>query len=337
MTTNVDQVVSSADGSIREASPVLRVARVVLAKRFSGLWVLVGIIILFSALESSTFLTRLTFTSTLGDGAITALMALGLMFPLLTGVLDLSVAWIAGFAMVTVSHLTFYEHQGALEATLITLAGSMGFGLVSALLITRFQVNSLVTTLGVGTVALGITEWIANGNTITPAFGAGFFKIGRGQLLGVPLPFVYVLVVAVLMYYVLDYTALGRRLQAIGGNPVAARLAGIRVDRLQALVIVGSALMSGIAGVVLATQVGVATDATAPAYLLPAAAAVFLGATQIRNGANPWGTVLAVLLLGTGVKGLSLLGAESWTKDFFNGAVLLIAVSMSGSGIQRLH
>jgi ribose transport system permease protein len=148
---------------------------------------------------------------------------------------------------------------------------------------------------------------------------------------------VYVIAIAAVMYYVLYHTPMGRRLAATGGNPVAARLAGIRIRRLQVACLLVSALMAGFAGLVLATENGEATTATAPSLLLPAVAALFLGATQIKEGPNPWGTVLAVVLLGTGIKGLQLEGALPWLSDFFYGAVLLLAVSISGKGIENIR
>lgn len=312
-------------------------ARGLFARRFGGFWVLAAMVLIFGIAVPDTFLTTLTLQTTLSDSAITGLLALGVMFPLVTGIFDLSIAMVAGFAMVLASWLNVRHGMGTLEVCVITLAASTGFGILSALLVTKLAVNSLVATLGVSTVALGVTEIITHGNAIQPTFAPGFVELGRGELLGIPLPFVYVLAIAGLMYYVLEHTTLGRRLQAIGGNPVAARLAGIRVNRLQVGVLVVSALMSGFAGIVLATKIGVATDSTAPAFLFPAVAALFLGATQIKEGANPWGTVLGVVILATGIKGLQLLGASPGVGDFFSGAVLLIAVAISGRGLERLH
>jgi len=313
-----------------------RIAARMFGKRFGGIWVLVIITVLFSALIPHTFLTVLTLQTTLSDGAVTAIMALGVMFPLLTGIFDISIAWVAGFAMVLSSYLNLRFGLGAIPICVVTLVASGLFGALSAIFVTKLKVNSIVTTLGVGTVALGLTEMITQGNSISPNFSNTFFDFGQGVFLHIPLPFIYALVLAVAMYYVLEYTALGRQLRAIGGNPTAARLAGVQVLKLQAGVLIFSAVLSGFAGLVLATEIGTATESTAPAFLLPAAAAVFLGATQIKIGPNPWGTIVAILLLGIGIKGLQLMGASTWVGDFFNGVVLLVAVAVSGEGIERL-
>jgi ribose transport system permease protein len=311
--------------------------RALVARRFGGFWVLGAMVVAFSIAIPNVFLTPLTLQTTLGDSAITGLLALGVMLPLVTGIFDLSIAQVAGFAMVLASWLEVRHDLGTLEICVITLAASAMFGLVSAVLVTKLSVNSLVATLGVSTVALGITEVIAGGNAILPRFDPAFVEFGRGSIGSIPLPFIYVLMIALAMHYVLGYTTLGRRLHATGGNPVAARLAGVNTQRLQVLVLIASARMAGFAGLVLATKVGVATDSTAGAFLFPAVAALFLGATQIKEGPNPWGTVLGVIILATGIKGLQLMGASPGVGNFFSGAVLLIAVAISGRGLERLH
>lgn len=311
--------------------------RDLVARRFGGFWVLAAMVIAFSLSAPDIFLTSLTLQTTLGDSAVTGLLALGVMLPLVTGIFDLSIAQVAGFAMVLASWLQVRFELGTIEICVITLSASVLFGALSAVLVTKLSVNSLVATLGVSTVALGITEVIAGGNALIPQFNPAFVEFGRGGVANIPLPFIYVLVIAGAMYYVLEYTTLGRRLNATGGNPVAARLAGINTSRLQVLVLLISAFTAGFTGLVLATKVGVATDSTAGAFLFPAVAALFLGATQIKEGPNPWGTVLGVIILATGIKGLQLMGASPGVGNFFSGAVLLIAVAISGRGLDRLH
>jgi ribose transport system permease protein len=285
-------------------------------------------------IEPGTFLTTLTFQTIAGDNAVGELLALAMLLPLVTGSFDLSVANVAGFAMVTSSHLSAHSHVGTVAICAIVLAGSIGFGLISAVVVAAWRVNSLIATLGIGTVALSITELISKGQTITAGFSESFARLGTGRVLGVPLPFVYVLVAAALAYALLEHTPTGRRLAAIGGNPVAARLAGIRIARLRAGTLIASSALAGFAGLVLATQTGIASTATAPPLLLPAVAALFLGSTQFNARVNAWGTVLAGLLLGTGIRGLQLLGTAPWVSEFFNGSVLVIAVCIAARGTE---
>lgn len=109
----------------------------------------------------------------------------------------------------------------------------------------------------------------------------------------------------------------------------AARLAGIRVVRIQVGALITASGLAGLTGLILAAKVGIATQTTAPGYLLPAAAVLFLGMTQFKDRPNVPGTILALLMLGTGIKGLELLGASDWVTDLFSGTVLLLSVGLA--------
>ena len=138
----------------------------------------------------------------------------------------------------------------------------------------------------------------------------------------------FVLVIA--LWYVYEHTPLGRALFFVGEGREAARLVGLRVDRLRFGAFVASGVISAGAGIVTAGQLGAADPSVGPSFLLPAYAAAFLGATTIKPGRfNAWGTVVALYLLVTGVTGLELLGSSSWVQEMFNGVALLIAVTFA--------
>ena len=136
---------------------------------------------------------------------------------------------------------------------------------------------------------------------------------------------------AVSIWYLLEHTASGRRLYATGFNPDAARLAGVRTDRLRFLSLVASGGLAGATGIVLASMLGSGSPTAGTPYLLPAFAAAFLGATQLKHGRfNAGGTIIAVLLLGTGVTGLALANAPQWAGDMFVGVVLIASLALTG-------
>jgi ribose transport system permease protein len=138
------------------------------------------------------------------------------------------------------------------------------------------------------------------------------------------------LALALIIFWVLEYTPAGRYLYAVGGNPQAARLAGIRVGRVTTAAFLTSSIVAAFAGVVLAAVLGSANPEVGAPYLLPAFSAVFLGGTQILPGrVNVLGTLLAIFLLATGVKGLQLLGLPGFVEDLFNGLALIIAVALA--------
>ena len=300
--------------------------------RLSGLYVWVILLVFFSFTAPHSFPTTLTLKTGLADNSVTGLLALGTLIPFAAGLIDLSFAGIAGLSMVTATWLSIHTGLPGVVILVIAVLGGGACGLGSGLFITRLQINSLVVTLGVSTVALGLSELVSAGNTLTAQWSSGFQNFGQGYVWVFPLPALYLLVVAIVFYYLIEHTAVGRRLLATGSNPNAARLAGLRTARIQTASLVVSGAVAGLAGVVLSTQIGIATTATGPGFLLPAVAALFLGETQIRSRVNVWGTVLAVLLIGTGIKGLELMGAAPWVNDFFNGAVLLLAVGVAARG-----
>lgn len=305
--------------------------------RFSGIYVWIVIIALFSIIAPDTFPTTLTVKTTLSDNAVTGLLALGTMLAFATGLIDLSFASVAGLSMCVGTWLSI--HTGLPPALIAALCVALGLaiGTISGLFITRLGVSSLVTTLGMATVTLGLAEFVTSSNTLTATFPQRFAGLAQDYVWVIPLPALYLLVAGVVFYYLLEHAPVGRRLLATGSNPIAARLAGLRVGRLQVATLAVSGGMAGFAGIVLAAKVGSATSQTGPAFLLPAVAALFLGETQIRSRVNVWGTLLAVFLIGTGIKGLQLIGAKPWVSDFFNGAVLLLAVGVAARARRNAH
>jgi len=135
---------------------------------------------------------------------------------------------------------------------------------------------------------------------------------------------------ALILWWLLEYTPAGRYLYSVGGNPQAARLAGIRVGRITTGAFLISGFVAALSGILLAAELGSASPDVGTPYLLPAFSAVFLGATQILPGrVNVLGTLIAIFLLATGVKGLQLAGAPGYINDLFNGVALIIAVALA--------
>jgi ribose transport system permease protein len=190
--------------------------------------------------------------------------------------------------------------------------------------------NSLVVTLAAGSLLFGASEIYSGGATIYQNVPKAFLAFGQSRVVGIPLPFIYVIVVALIAWYILEYRPVGRYMYAIGGGEEGARLVGIKVDRLVVLVFVTSSFMAGLGGVVQSSRVGSANPSVLQSMLLPAFTAAFLGATSIRPGQyNIWGTVIAVYLVGLGTTGLFMLGASSYTEPVFDGAVLLVAIVLA--------
>ncbi len=307
-----------------------------LLERFGALFVLIGLIVFFSLLLPATFPTYENLTTILTTQDVLAILAIGLLVPLAAGEFDLSIGFVLGFTGMEVAVLTGVLHWHPVPAIVLTLATAVFIGLINGLLVVRVGINAFIATLGVGTVLSGLTIWMSNGTVVYQGIPDLLLAIGRTQLLLLPLPVFYMIIVIIVFSYIMGHTPFGRYIYAVGGGREVARLAGINTDLLTILAFTLSGFMAGIAGVLETATVGAAHPDVGPQFLLPAFAAAFLGATTIQPGRfNVLGTVVALFLLAVGIAGFQQLGAPFWVSPVFNGTALLIAVGLAvrrGSG-----
>jgi len=299
-------------------------------QNFSAVYILVALIVLFGVWVPETFLTAATFRSLLPQQAVTATLAVGLVVPLAAGVFDLSVAATLGLSAIVVTKLMVDAGTPVPLAIIIALGVAVLVGAANALLIVRFRIDSFIATLAMQSV-LAAMVLAVSGNE--PAIGVpdSFSVLGTSNVLSVPLPVWYLIIIAVVVWYVLEHTTAGRRVYATGGGREVARLAGVNVGRVVTVSLLTAAVVAAFSGIVVTARLGAGSPDIGPSYLLPAYAACFLGATQIHRGRfNVWGTVLAVYVLAVGVKGLQLAGAPFWIPGLFNGVALALAVGLSG-------
>jgi ribose transport system permease protein len=262
--------------------------------------------------------------------AVVALLALGAMLPLCVGKFDISVGYQMGLAQALCAGLILKSHTPVVEALLIVFAAGAAIGLTNGLLIAFLGLDSFIVTLGVGILVLGINEAYTNNLQVIGTLPESFSNLGRNELAGIPLPFLYVLVGMVLLWGLLEYTGWGRRVFATGGSEKAALLAGVNTRRVTVQIFILTGLICAFAGILSVTMLGGSSPAIGLSEILPAFAGAFLGATSIRPGRyNAIGTVLAVYLLAAGITGLQQLGVAFYVQEFFNGGALLIAVAAS--------
>lgn len=293
-----------------------------------GVWLLM--IIGFGILRPDTFLSTGNFQTILGSQAVQAVVALALLLPLMTGDYDLSVASTASLSAMVVTILNVNHQTPIIVSILVALAVGAVVGLVNGALIALIGLDSFIITLATGTFLAGIVAWISGDLTISGLDQGLVNAMIVDRLFGVPAEFYYGVVVCLLLWYLFEFTPLGRRLLYIGRNREVAKLSGIRVSRLRLGAFVGSGLISAFAGVMYAGTLAGANPTSGADLLLPAFAAVYLGATCISPGRfNPWGTLIAVYFLVTGITGLQLLGAQSYVQNLFSGAALIVAVTVS--------
>lgn len=297
--------------------------------RYAIVLALVATVVLFSALRPDTFFTTGNFKTIVVTQSVLVVLALGVTIPLAAGEFDLSVPAVLGFTASLLAHLTAEAGWSPAPALLVCLLVALAVGLANAIFVVHFGVNSFITTLGSGTFVTGIATASVGATTIG-GLPKALTDPARTQLLGLDLPVFYALAIAIVLWFVLEHTPPGRYLFFTGEGREAARLAGVRVNRIRFVSFVSSALLAWFAGFILVGQTGAANTTFGGPFLLPAFAAGFLGATTIKPGRyNVWGTVIAVLLLASGTTGLQLLGAADWVTDVFNGAALVLAVTLA--------
>lgn len=332
-------VPESESGEARPASAArpgipARVLRGLAFNKIGAVYVWLGIVILFSIWVPSTFPTTATIKQVLNANAITAMAALAITIPLAARVFDLSFAYVMTLTGVITAHFLAVGIP-LVPAVLLGLGAGFLIGVINAVVVVVMRIDSFIGTLATGSIIAALITMITGGTAIiSTKLQHGFTKIGQTNIDGFTLPVFYVLAVAIAMWFLLEHTATGRRLYATGFNSNAAKLAGVRVDRLRFVSLVVSGTLAGAAGLVLASTIGSGDPTAGTSYLLPAFAAAFLGATQLKQGRfNAFGTLIAVLLLGTGTTGLGLANAPQWSADMFVGAVLI--ASLAVTGIQR--
>ncbi|MFT3853725.1 MAG: ABC transporter permease [Ilumatobacteraceae bacterium] len=291
---------------------------------------LVGFVVLFVyfAIVADVFLTGNNLRNILTASATVGVLAIGLTITLVLGDFDLSIGYTATAAGMLAAGTA--QSYGMAGGTLAALGLGLLVGLVNGLIVTRLGVSAFIATLGVGQVIAGWLLAYRGSIQITTDLPEDFRTLGTGKI--GPIPWILVVwgLVALVLYVLLDHTVLGRRMSAVGGNQVAARLSGIRVERVRLVAFVISGATAGLAGLMLASNLGVGNPTAALGYLLPAFAACFIGAATLRDGQfHIGGTIVGVLMLGVLSNGLVLTGVSpAWTTAS-QGIVLVVAVTIS--------
>lgn len=327
-------VAHNAENGLLTGGVSPRAARMVMllriVARYATLIALIAMVIVFSVHSPSAFFTVDNFLNILNQSSLTALIAGGLTVTLIVGEFDLSIGYAASLAGVLVAGLM--SNQGlsiALAVIAVILVGA-GIGAVNGVLVAKAGINSVVATLGVGTMLVGVSYTYTNGQPIAAGLPVSFLDFAVTKYFHVPKPVLVTAGVLALLWVIINLTDLGQRLQAVGGNTEAARLAGIAVDRVKIFAFVVSGTCAALTGVMLSSLIGSGTIAAADSYLLSAFAAVFLGSATLRDGEfHIVGTVIGVIFINTGINGLSILGVPTSYQNIFIGGILVVAVGLS--------
>jgi len=295
--------------------------------------VLVCVVLTFA---NEYFLTQRNIINVLRQASINGILAIGMTFVILTRGIDLSVGSVVALAGVVSASLATTSTNAAVfgspyPAVVALCAGvlvGIGAGWINGKIVSRFNVPAFVATLGMLSAARGLALIYADGQPV-PALTDGYRYIGRADVFGIPMPIIIFAIVFLVAHWVLTSTRFGRQVYAVGGNPHAARVSGINVDRVKLMVYIIAGALAGIAGMILAARTGSALTQAGIAYELDAIAAVVIGGTSLAGGVGRvTGTVIGALLIAVVNNGLDLMGVESYYQQVIKGGLIVAAVML---------
>ena len=326
-------------GTISETTALDRARDVIVKYGFIAVTI---ILFVYFALTEPAFATSSSIFSMLKFVSVTAILGLGVMFTMVVGGLDLSIGSVAGLAVqMAAMTMVFYNMTGTTAVGVVMLAG-IAVGLLNAFLIVVCKIPDLLATLGMMFVIQGVKLIPVSGQSVTSGmvlrdgtqapgrFTEGFLKIDRGFLGPIPLPVVIMLVLVIASWFFLSRTKWGRVMYAIGANPEAARLAGVRVGFYRGLAYVISGLLASVGGLILVSRIGQGDVNAGASSLLEAVAVALVGRSVLGVGKpNAWGTLLGAVLVAIVLTGLTMKGFQYYHQDTAKGAVLIVALIFS--------
>ncbi|MDY5022791.1 MAG: ABC transporter permease [Blautia sp.] len=278
------------------------------------------------SIASPNFLKTTNILNILRQVSINGILAIGMSLVCLTGGIDLSVGSIVAFAGILTAGMLNNTSLPIFVIALIAVAVGCIMGLINGYFVAYWGAPAFVVTLSMLTVGRGLTYIYCDGKPISK-LPAEFLVIGKGSILGLPIPTIVLLVVFIVFSVMLSKFKLGRYIYAVGGNPQAAMVSGINVKKILLLVYMFSGMCCGVAAVVLTARVSAGLATAGDGYELNAIAATVIGGTSLSGGTGKlWGTLLGALLLGMVNTGLDLLNVTSYYQQVVRGLIILGAI-----------
>jgi ribose transport system permease protein len=291
-----------------------------------GLLALMWVALAFS---TTSFWTYNNITNLLRQGSMTAILAIGETFVIITAGIDLSVGAVVGFASVIIAWLLTHDYP-VWAAVLITLAFGVAIGTFHAFGVSRLGLPPFIMTLATLTALRGVGLLITNGATISITNDA-FTGFSRGDFLGVPNLFWMVVVIAIPAYVFLHQSRFGRYIFAIGSNMEAARLSGVNTTRMLYIAYILSAFCAAFVGILLAARIGIGNATQAEGWELQAIASSVIGGTSLFGAiGSVHGPLLGSFILTTINNGANLLNVNSFWQRIITGGLIIVIVYFDG-------
>ncbi|WP_040493394.1 ABC transporter permease [Ilumatobacter nonamiensis] len=339
---NEDVPEESPDEIERHSAPSASWVHRIGLDRFSGLYLLAAFFIFFGITENNFLVWNGSIEFVLTEKVIVVLLALAFLVPLTTQTFDLSIGATMALSLVIVNKVALETDLPDGVGALLGMLACLVIGALNGFIVVKLRVNSFIATLGMSQVIAAIIRRIHDGGNITNAFGESYINFGKSSLFSfkwpwsdtqieLPYYFFFGLIVATIIWYVLEHTPVGRKMFATGGNAEAARLSGVKTDRMAWGSLIASAGIAGFAGLIYSWKFAVYTSSVGPPLLFTAVGAVFFGASQLKGRPNVWGTIIAVYVLAFGIKGIGLRYPSEidWMQPMFEGLTLIVAVAVA--------
>lgn len=324
----------------RPQSQALSLRRLLQIREFGVLLAFIILVIAMS-LASPAFLTELNIFNVLRGMSTIGIMSIGITMVIVTGGIDLSVGSILAAASTMTARLMFTEVTSPWVAVLLGLSFGGALGLANGLVITRLKVNPFITTLGMLTVARGLTYLLASGlqGTVAsnvPMRDESVAFLGNGFILrdtfldrGIPMPVIIMLVLVIVFTLFLRYTVLGRQIYAVGSNEVAARLSGVLADRVKLFVYTLTGVLSALAGIMTAGLLRTAATNAGQGVELDVIAAVVIGGASLSGGEGTiFGAIIGAAIMAVVRNAFVLLQFPSYAQSITIGVVIVVAVAV---------
>ncbi|AOH42209.1 ABC transporter permease [Anaerolineaceae bacterium oral taxon 439] len=284
------------------------------------------VIIIFSILRLDAFFTFRNLINISRQISLQVIIAIGATLIMCVGEFDLSIGALASLGGVIGALLAVAGFPVWL-CFLVPVVACLILGWVNGWIVTKFNVLSFITTLGMSTILAGFTYWLTDGSTVFQNIPKSFTFIGSKSLTQIPYLTMIMLLFSVIFWFIMRNTAFGRKLYAIGGNETASRVSGINVNRNKRIAFALCGGLSAVTGVLMASRLGSAHPTGGDSFFLSSYAAVYLGSTVFRESVpNVWGTFIGAAILGILANGLTILQVPTYIQDILTGAIIILAV-----------
>lgn len=291
-----------------------------------------GIIIAFIILcivlsiASPSFLTVTNILNILRQVSIIGIIAVGMTFVIINGGIDLSVGSVLALSAVVATSFAHPDTYPLFVPIILGMLVGALCGAVNGFVIAKWNVAPFIVTLGMMTVARGLTLVYTGGRPIID-LSESYINLGGGYIAGIPIPIIFFILTSLIGTFILKYTKFGRYVFAVGGNERATRVSGINVKWIKISVYSIVGLTAGLAGILLSSRVMTGSPVLGTMYELDAIAAVVIGGTSLAGGlGSVGGTVLGVLIVGVLNNGLDLLNVSSYYQQILKGLIIVLAV-----------